>query len=65
MKNVLVFFGGKSCEHDVSVITGVLTVEAARALTARYEANKLALDEAMTRWADAEEALSALEASLR
>ena len=39
--------------------------EAARALTARYEANKLALDEAMTRWADAEEALSALEASLR
>ncbi len=26
MRNVLVFFGGKSCEHDVSVITGVLTV---------------------------------------
>ena len=26
MKNVLVFFGGKSCEHDVSIITGVLTV---------------------------------------
>ena len=24
--NVAVFFGGKSCEHDVSVITGVLTV---------------------------------------
>ena len=26
MKNVAVFFGGKSCEHDVSVITGVLTL---------------------------------------
>lgn len=26
LRNVLVFFGGKSCEHDVSVITGVLTV---------------------------------------
>ncbi len=26
MRNVLVFFGGKSCEHDVSIITGVLTV---------------------------------------
>lgn len=26
MLNVLVFFGGKSCEHDVSVITGVLTL---------------------------------------
>ncbi len=39
--------------------------ETARALTARYEANKLALDEAMTRWADAEEALAAMEASLR
>ena len=26
MRNVLVFFGGKSSEHDVSVITGVLTV---------------------------------------
>ncbi len=26
MKNILVFFGGKSCEHDVSVITGVLTL---------------------------------------
>ena len=25
MKNVLVFFGGKSCEHDVSVLTGVMT----------------------------------------
>lgn len=25
MKNVLIFFGGKSCEHDVSVITGVMT----------------------------------------
>ena len=25
MRNVLVFFGGKSCEHDVSIITGVLT----------------------------------------
>lgn len=26
MRNVLVFFGGKSCEHDISVITGVMTV---------------------------------------
>ena len=26
MKNVLVFFGGKSCEHDISIITGVLSV---------------------------------------
>lgn len=26
MKNVAVFFGGNSCEHDVSVITGVLTL---------------------------------------
>ena len=26
MKNVLVFFGGKSCEHDISIITGVLVV---------------------------------------
>ena len=26
MKNILVFFGGKSVEHDVSVITGVLTL---------------------------------------
>lgn len=25
MKNVLVFFGGASCEHDVSVLTGVMT----------------------------------------
>lgn len=28
MKNVAVFFGGVSCEHDVSVITGVMTVNA-------------------------------------
>ncbi|MBQ7373177.1 MAG: ATP-grasp domain-containing protein [Clostridia bacterium] len=28
MKNVLVFFGGQSCEHDVSVITGVMTLNA-------------------------------------
>ncbi|MBR1677512.1 MAG: D-alanine--D-alanine ligase [Clostridia bacterium] len=28
MKNVLIFFGGVSCEHDVSVITGVLTLNA-------------------------------------
>lgn len=28
MKNVLVFFGGKSCEHDVSIITGVMTLNA-------------------------------------
>lgn len=26
MKNVAVFFGGRSCEHDISVITGVLTL---------------------------------------
>ena len=26
MKNILVFFGGESCEHDVSVITGVMAV---------------------------------------
>ena len=26
MKNIIVFFGGISCEHDVSVITGVLTL---------------------------------------
>lgn len=26
MKNILVFYGGKSCEHDVSIITGVLTL---------------------------------------
>lgn len=25
MKNVLVFFGGVSCEHEVSIITGVMT----------------------------------------
>lgn len=26
MRNVLVFFGGRSCEHDISVITGVMIV---------------------------------------
>ena len=26
MRTVLVFFGGKSAEHEISVITGVLTV---------------------------------------
>lgn len=26
MKNILVFFGGESCEHDVSVITGVMAL---------------------------------------
>ncbi len=26
LKNILVFYGGKSCEHDISVITGVLTL---------------------------------------
>ena len=26
MKYIAVFFGGKSCEHDISVITGVLTL---------------------------------------
>ena len=26
MKNVLVIFGGESCEHDVSVVTGVMTL---------------------------------------
>ncbi len=25
MRNILVVFGGKSCEHDISIITGVLT----------------------------------------
>ncbi len=25
LKNILIVFGGKSCEHDISVITGVLT----------------------------------------
>ena len=28
MKNVIVFFGGESCEHDVSVITGVMALNA-------------------------------------
>ena len=28
MKNVLVFFGGESVEHDVSVLTGVITLNA-------------------------------------
>ena len=28
MKNVIVIFGGESCEHDVSVITGVMTLNA-------------------------------------
>ncbi len=28
MKNIAVFFGGKSVEHDVSIITGVLTLNA-------------------------------------
>ena len=26
LKNILVFFGGKSCEHEISIITGVLTL---------------------------------------
>lgn len=39
--------------------------EAARALTNRYEANKQALDAAMARWAEVEEALAQLEAALR
>ena len=26
MKNILVFFGGESCEHDVSIITGVMAL---------------------------------------
>ena len=26
MKNICVFLGGKSCEHDISIITGVLTI---------------------------------------
>jgi D-alanine-D-alanine ligase len=26
MKNVIVVFGGKSCEHEISIITGVLTL---------------------------------------
>ena len=28
MKNVLVFYGGVSCEHDISVITGVMALNA-------------------------------------
>ena len=28
MKNVAVFFGGVSCEHDVSIITGVMAQNA-------------------------------------
>ena len=39
--------------------------ESARALAERYQANKQALDEALARWAEAEEALAALEASVR
>lgn len=31
MKNILVFYGGQSPEHDVSVITGVMTVNASGA----------------------------------
>ena len=31
MKNIIVLFGGKSCEHDISVITGVLTVNSINA----------------------------------
>ena len=30
MKNVLVFYGGVSCEHDISVITGVMALNALR-----------------------------------
>jgi len=26
MKNIMVFFGGKSCEHDISIITGIQVV---------------------------------------
>ena len=26
MKNIAVFFGGNSIEHDISIITGVLTL---------------------------------------
>ena len=26
MKNIAVFFGGQSVEHDISVITGVMTI---------------------------------------
>ncbi|MDD4816105.1 MAG: D-alanine--D-alanine ligase [Clostridia bacterium] len=26
MKNIIVFFGGKSCEHDISIITGVQVI---------------------------------------
>ena len=26
MKNICVFFGGQSVEHDISVLTGVMTV---------------------------------------
>ena len=31
MKNIIVLFGGKSCEHDISVITGVFTANSINA----------------------------------
>ena len=34
MKNVAVFFGGVSVEHDISIITGVLT---ANSIDKKYE----------------------------
>jgi D-alanine-D-alanine ligase len=28
LKNIIIIFGGESCEHDVSVITGVMALNA-------------------------------------
>ncbi len=42
MKNVLVFFGGISCEHDVSIITGVMT---ANCLSGRENVYPVYIDE--------------------
>lgn len=30
MKNILIFFGGRSCEHDISVLTGVMACNSLR-----------------------------------
>lgn len=42
MKNLLVIFGGVSCEHEVSVITGVMT---ANSLSAKYNVYPIYVDE--------------------
>mgnify|MGYP002521617556 CR=1 FL=1 len=43
MKNVLVFFGGVSCEHEVSIITGVMT---ANCLSAKLNVYPIYIDTA-------------------